>query len=130
MSTDEQAAPPPRRGRAENLRGVARRLARTVSFRSETLRVVLDDERRKPLPVIAWEAARFGLAKREVPRRYFRTMLYRRHVREPLGYLSHGQYWRLRALVGRADLVLLFNDKLRFQRHFEAAPGVVRRGGG
>ncbi len=125
MATHSLTSTPARRpDLAARLKHAARRLTRRVSFRSSTLQRVLDDPERKPLPVIAGEAARFGLATREVPRQYFHTMLYRRRVANPLGYLSHGQYWRLRALVERRELVPLFLDKLKFQRHFEAAPGV------
>lgn len=85
----------------------------------EQIRTVLLDDRRKPLPRIAYEAALSGIRGRRPPKSYFTNMLYRRGT--TLRDFIHDK--DLRRIYAYVDdpggTGMFFRNKVLFHKHFQ-----------
>lgn len=96
----------------------------TTLFSRAALRQVLRDPERKSVPRMVWEVVRCWGVKGERPGHYFKSMLYRKHVRRPEGFLSQRECEVLWAQFRGSRLGAVLTDKVLLQQHFQGVPGV------
>lgn len=78
------------------------------------------DPLRKPMKQLLSDLVLYSVKTKD-PAQYFYSFLYRRGIEDPLLYLSHHQYRKLRALVTRPETAPQLANKLLFQRTMEEA---------
>ena len=92
----------------------------------DTLRQVLGDPERKSIPKMAWEITSCWRRQGRRPTDYIRGFAYRRHMVNPLSFLTTRDCKVLwdHFSFGWAAVEPLLKDKLKFQRHFDGVAGV------
>jgi len=63
--------------------------------KAETLKVILKDEDRKPLPKIVKEAVHFGIIEQEIPYYYFENLLYKKEIKNYQDYIGQTKRGRI-----------------------------------
>ena len=73
---------------------------------------------------MAWEIVTLWRSKGERPNRYFRSLLYRKHVADPRQHMSQEEYHTLRNAMKNSPVKAQMKDKLVFHRHLEGKAGI------